>query len=488
MTTTASNIRPRASLLSLFDPLAQTTSNDDTPTSPLHQDRNIDSPTPSEANSDKENSAPAFLDVPGAKADSPLTLFTRRYADHKPLPHQVPLPMDRLIDFDTSIGTEDGEQHDGGAPGNKSDANAENEGASGAEDGGDENAENGPRFEDGLGIDPSNSPLDTKKPTTRSPLADISASVIAHAPPPLSPGAVTPSPTKKAGDYFSPFAAVSSSPEITHAPESSRLSAVIDSINNADGSPSSSPSASPTPSPLASPAEKHTPEKNDTNPQITISSPNSPDVSAATNEIPSPTTPRAPARRRESQTSTSSFDPRRVSVDLQSSFSTYFACPESSFDLLNDKISFFNHDSFLNQLESFTDESATDFAKEEEEMEELVAKLEGLPSFKSMRTERKEGQDTAGWRLTKSSVAELEDRCAEAEMSMVTERLRDVRLGLGISESEMKAKAEGTDMGRPQRMRKDRSKLMDGLNMDAFGSLAEKDEDEEGVVNGSDAG
>lgn len=186
-----------------------------------------------------------------------------------------------------------------------------------------------------------------------------------------------------------------------------------------------------------------------------------------------------------SHTSTSeAFDPRRVSVDLQSSFSSYIACPESSFDLLNDRISFINHDSFLGQLVSFTDGDAEfadmDVVKEEEEMEELVAKLEGLPSFKNRRDERKE----AGSRATKSSVADLESRCAEAEVSMLTERLRDVRVGLGVSESELKEKREAVP--RPQRQRKDRSKLKADLNMEMFVTPEQKRE--RSGSSGSDEG
>lgn len=467
--------RPRDSLLSLFDPLSQSNPSSDTSETPPHHDRDLVSPSPSEGGSDKENSMPAEVNAHPTMGVSPMTFnkfFSRPYTDHKPLPTQVPLPLDRLIDFDVSVVVDDGGQGEIEASGDESEAEDENNDT--------------PRLEDNSVFSSTSLRPDDSAPTPRRPLADISLAVAALSS--SSPAVSSPSPTKNTvKDYFTSRSAPLLRPKLTRAPESSRLFSVMDSINSADGSPSSSPSpsASPNPSPPMSPIEEHARDETiSQTPKITVHSPASLEDNSDTLS-PLPTAPIPRLRSHISPTSTSeAFDPRRVSVDLQSSFSSYIACPESSFDLLNDRISFINHDSFLGQLVSFTDGDAEladmDVAKEEEEMEELVAKLEGLPSFKNRRDERKE----AGSRVTKSSVADLESRCAEAEVSMLSERLRDVRVGLGVSESELKEKREAVP--RPQRQRKDRSKLTADLNVEMF--VTPEPKRERSGSSGSDEG
>lgn len=478
--------RPRDSLLSLFDPLSQSNPSSDTSETPPHHDRDLVSPSPSEGGSDKENSTPAEVNAHPTMGVSPMTFnkfFSRPYTDHNPLPTQVPLPLDRLIDFDVSVVVDDRVQGEIEESGDESGAEDVARAESPEEEVEDENNDT-PRLEDNSVFSSTSLRLDDRAPTPRRPLADISLAVVALSS--SSPAVSSSSPTKNSvKDYFTSRSAPPPSPKPTRAPESSRLFSVMDSINSADGSPSSSPNASPNASPPMSPIEEHARDETiSQTPKITVHSPASLEDNSDTLS-PLPTAPIPRLRSHISHTSTSeAFDPRRVSVDLQSSFSSYIACPESSFDLLNDRISFINHDSFLGQLVSFTDGDAEfadmDVAKEEEEMEELVAKLEGLPSFKNRRDERKE----AGSRATKSSVADLESRCAEAEVSMLSERLRDVRVGLGVSESELKEKREAVP--RPQRQRKDRSKLKADLNMEMFVTPEQKRE--RSGSSGSDEG
>ncbi|KAH7911671.1 hypothetical protein BJ138DRAFT_1149973 [Hygrophoropsis aurantiaca] len=74
------------------------------------------------------------------------------------------------------------------------------------------------------------------------------------------------------------------------------------------------------------------------------------------------------------QSTLSSLDPRRTSVDLHSSFNWQLQCPEASFDLLNDRISFFGQDSFLNDVDDF------DMQAEEAMMMALAERLKDKDS------------------------------------------------------------------------------------------------------------
>ncbi|EGO24363.1 hypothetical protein SERLADRAFT_467536, partial [Serpula lacrymans var. lacrymans S7.9] len=89
------------------------------------------------------------------------------------------------------------------------------------------------------------------------------------------------------------------------------------------------------------------------------------------NDVSSPS-PRARLRPR-SNTTTSSLDPRRTSVDLHTSFNWQLQCPEASFDLLNDRISFLGgQESFLKGLDDMDEFNM----EAEEEMMEALAKKE----------------------------------------------------------------------------------------------------------------
>ncbi|KAH7925818.1 hypothetical protein BV22DRAFT_402973 [Leucogyrophana mollusca] len=118
---------------------------------------------------------------------------------------------------------------------------------------------------------------------------------------------------------------------------------------------------------------------------------NSP-VAPAPNSSPSRLSPRARPR---SHTTTSSLDPRRTSVDLHSSFNWQLQCPEASFDLLNDRISFFGQDSFLGETDDF------DMQAEEEMMEALAKRVrEKEASEEKVKPKRRESTDGNGLRAS----------------------------------------------------------------------------------------
>ena len=85
-------------------------------------------------------------------------------------------------------------------------------------------------------------------------------------------------------------------------------------------------------------------------------------------------TPNTSMTLRRHRLATSSADPRRQSVDLQSSFKLQLGCPEMSFDLLNDKISFLNEGPSWGGGEDDT----FDFKKEEAKMLAIAEEYERL--------------------------------------------------------------------------------------------------------------
>jgi len=164
---------------------------------------------------------------------------------------------------------------------------------------------------------------------------------------------------------------------VTAAPADAPLASVINSINFAGLS-------------LHSPDSSHEPfTQNDRDdmdypaaPEIAViqadSSRGSPSAPAprrlfGTHLSPSPSISTL-ATRRLSPT-TSAADPRRTSVDLQSSFRLQLQNADMSFDLLNDKISFLSHDSFW----AGTDDDSVDFKKEELAMLAIAEECEPQP-------------------------------------------------------------------------------------------------------------
>ncbi|THH12454.1 hypothetical protein EW146_g7685 [Bondarzewia mesenterica] len=385
--------RPRDSLLEMFDPLAR-------PSTPPRRD--VHSP---DSGSDKENSEPAPNTSVG---DSPLTLtkfFSRTYTKYKVLLPKM--PEGGLIDFgdDTDLDSLDGEADDAGQT-----ADDENEGDCA-------------------------SPLQVGCHATpqRRPLADIELEEEEQEQ--ETPAKKTASPFNNQDTSSSAFA----TEKPTAAPSSSPLASVINAINGTTSSPTPS---SPSFSSLSTPTLHAAP------PQIIVVPPE-PDslVLASPTEPESPSPSRPPAR---PATSTSRLDPRRTSVDLQTSFSMHFQCPETSFDLLNDKISFLGQDS-MDDL---------DIEAEEREMYALAENLRNATLIESAGNQiqvQAKSRHQAKQEMKAEVDADSADEC-DIEGSLV-ERLRDVKLG-ATSESKNESARQPPVFVTPANKREDRRRSL----------------------------
>ena len=279
--------RPDESVLSLFDPLA----------APRTPPRNTNSPD--SATSDKENDGPAQL--PG-----PMTVFFNRIYKDLPLLKGGKAPKGKLVDLG-------------------------------------ERTPIPPRPEDMLNADNFDGFADEEDApdlsgTSRRPLADLELEKIARAS--RRPSTIA----EESGDDASVFDAVPS------APSSTPFANVLNSINLSSLSitdfqdPPVASGALACPDitvcpPEANVAMELTPAKLESAADTSCGSSFvflSPTAYTSTPAIPSPgATRRVPVQ-------TSSADPRRTSVDLQSTFSLHMQSADMSFDLLNDKISFLN--------------------------------------------------------------------------------------------------------------------------------------------------
>lgn len=165
---------------------------------------------------------------------------------------------------------------------------------------------------------------------------------------------------------------------VTAAPAGDPLADVINSINLSamtisDDSDSSGETATPggdmLPEFSVSLPEVEVAPPTPTEPRSPISS-----LTPSAGVIPNlMTTPNTSMTFRPNHLTTSSADPRRTSVDLQSSFRLQLGSPDMSFDLLNDKIS------FLGQEGSFWglgDDDTLDFRKEEAKMLAIAEEYE----------------------------------------------------------------------------------------------------------------
>jgi len=104
-------------------------------------------------------------------------------------------------------------------------------------------------------------------------------------------------------------------------------------------------------------------------------SPSQPPPSAQERPLESSSSHLVPPRLRPNPPNTSSHDPRRTSVDLYSSFNLQLQSPETTFDLLNDKILFCGGsamDSFLNAM---GEEDSFDMEVEEANMERALERI-----------------------------------------------------------------------------------------------------------------
>ncbi|KAJ3542620.1 hypothetical protein NM688_g5953 [Phlebia brevispora] len=320
--------RPRESVISLFDPL---NTPPDTPTREVH--------TPDSA-SDKENDAPSHH--PGQLT----SFFNRIYTN----PKMVKAPRGKLIDFEESGELAAVEQHD--ATGNASgDVAGQQQHASDGATEGLWQISNWRRYPQRM--------FESRPRSWRSQPS-------AH-PPPSSPSSWS--------DVSSLLAHACTSA----APAGAPLADVINAINlgsldiNAEAKEHATASSEETlvancPDITVVPPES---EPSSPNPSMPVDNYVSPFLSP----VAPPPVFSPPIRRQH--VSTSPNDPRRISVDLHSSFSIQLQSPEMSFDLLNDKISFLSQgqDSFWTAAD---EDDTMDLAKEEFKMKMIAERYESI--------------------------------------------------------------------------------------------------------------
>ncbi|KAI0080972.1 hypothetical protein K474DRAFT_49460 [Panus rudis PR-1116 ss-1] len=312
MTLTPHAYKPRESILSLFDPL----------NSPSTPERNTPSP---DSSSDKENNGPGQETV----------FFNRIYTKAKY--DKAHTPRGKLIDFgDVSMSdTEEGNQTDR------------------------EDMENG----DVAMVDVFTD--HTSSRPARLPLADIQLETISQPSPTPASEAVEAKSPEWSDEHASQHVS-------TAAPAGDPLADVINSINlsamtitDDDGQ-----DVSPTPTPAVETRSSLDMVCSPDAPRINVCPPES--DSRVASVVSSPITPAASAPMRRALLTTSAADPRRTSVDLQSSFRMQLQSPEMSFDLLNDKISFLGQDSFW----TGGDDDTLDLKKEEAKMLAIAEQFE----------------------------------------------------------------------------------------------------------------
>ncbi|KAG1841006.1 hypothetical protein DFJ58DRAFT_78968 [Suillus subalutaceus] len=238
-------------------------------------------------------------------------------------------------------------------------------------------------------------PLPEQTPTPhiqRTPLADISMDATPVPRKVVKLALTSPeAPNSGVERYSSPVTAVRAS-HATLAPTGSPLASVINAINFTDqnvpsvgripehATPtivvsregnlgSSTAQLSPSPS-TALLTHTHLSELTLTSSDAPLSPPSKDQTQSSPSHDTLTVPPARPRlRARASTTSSPSFNPRRNSVDLHSSFNLQLNCPDASFDLLNDRISFFGGDAFAIDTDDF------DMQAEEEIMEALAKRI-----------------------------------------------------------------------------------------------------------------
>ncbi|KAI6025846.1 hypothetical protein F5J12DRAFT_810746 [Pisolithus orientalis] len=371
--------QPRYSVLSLFDPLTTTPTKDKT-----DSDRDVSTPD-SASGSDKENAVPHYSGPCNNKhGDSDeltmTTFFNRTYkTQHSHIP-TAPLRK-RLIDVgDATVTMEDASEMLSALAISEDSARDAREGPS--SDGGD-------LFHGDATHHPETEEVQTPRPPrfpsqVRPPLVDISVDVTPvsrrknHGPASdhcSPPNTVVRAPNFRPPTNISPFpfeefstTAVAEPPsgedgvvifvsEFTQSNQTSNLVAAYPLLTETHLSETALPSSpSSVPEPL--------PEAN----------------AADVTEDPAFLSVGPQPRPRSKTTSNQGPDPVRYSIDLQSSFNWQLQCPDASFDLLNDRISFFGGDSFTLS----TDGDEFD-AGAGEEMREVLAKRQREKAEKEKR-------------------------------------------------------------------------------------------------------
>lgn len=354
--TTYTMTRPRESILNLFDPL-----NLNDPSTPKRELV----PGTRSPDSDKENSEPTQVN-----AGEITAFFNRTYSRTLAPAHMK--PMKRLVDVGDLTVALDEEDVNGGLGMVIEDDDDEKERQKATVN--DLEVGDIPRPEQILQV----SSDDMETPMQRAPFADITPEA-------------TPIPPKRTyrhegGDFPSPRTVTQQSPGITRAPPGSPLASIINAINFAGPDIHTSTSGAHVPqisvsSPGSTPSEtsdalsssianlipsctsaliSHTTNPSPT-PSDSLTSSTAHLVPSTTSALlthipplsdsvcrPSPppcplssSTPGGHLRPRSNADTNASSHIRPASVDLHSSFNIHLQNPESSFDLLNDRISFF---------------------------------------------------------------------------------------------------------------------------------------------------
>ncbi|KAG1895433.1 uncharacterized protein F5891DRAFT_1058404 [Suillus fuscotomentosus] len=233
----------------------------------------------------------------------------------------------------------------------------------------------------------------------RTPLADISMDATPVPRKAVNLARASPEASNSGAEHHSsPMTAVRTS-HATLAPVSSPLASVINAINFTDKKVPSggrihehatptivvsregnlgSPTVHLSPSPSATLLSEEILTRSDAPllPPSKYQTQSSPSHDALT-----ASTARPRLRARAHTTSSPSFNPRRNSVDLQSSFNLQLNCPDASFDLLNDRISFFGGDAFVIDTDDF------DMQAEEEMMEALANRIKEKDAASTVATD-----------------------------------------------------------------------------------------------------
>ncbi|KAG6331537.1 hypothetical protein ID866_7547, partial [Astraeus odoratus] len=358
---------PRYSVLNLFDPLTTPT----TPTKDAESDREVSTPD-SISGSDKENAVPHYDTYSNCKPhedSDKLTMtvfFNRTYKTQPAYIPPVPLRK-RLIDVGDATVTMDDASEMLSALAISEDSTAA-DATSGPSPGGDTSFEDYLATPVGHRLAPE--PLWTPRPRPsaklcRAPLVDIPVDAT---PVPRKAGANIAGAT--ACDVRSPPSTVVRAPRLP--PSASLIQSPLSSCATTSNLAPERDEEGSTVTPesgnvvivVSEPTEADDTVKLSTAYPLLTETPLSesalpPSPSSLDKELPQDITENpaflsaAPRPRPRSKTLSSSGegepsqDPNRLSVDLHSSFNWQLQCPEASFDLLNDRISFFGGDSFV---------------------------------------------------------------------------------------------------------------------------------------------
>ncbi|KAG2355941.1 hypothetical protein BDR07DRAFT_488877 [Suillus spraguei] len=397
--------RPRYSVLNIFDPLNATPRSEVTTPDSL-------------SGSDKENAEPSHESYYESDKLTMTAFFNRTYKTQSKYYSPVVLRT-RLVDVgDTTIMDETADLLNGLTIEEEAEDDVDN--ASLVHESMDMDEQdslatpmNSPPRQTHNRHNSAQTPLSEETPTLhvqRTPLADISMDATPVPRKVVKLALASPeTPNSGVERYSSPVTAVRAS-QATLAPAGSPLASVINAINFTDKNApsvgsipehttptivvsreanlgSSTAELSPSPS-TALLTHTHISASTLTSSDLPLSPPSKDQTqSASSHDTLTAPTARPRLRARAHTTSSPSFNPRRNSVDLHSSFNLQLNCPDASFDLLNDRISFFGGDAFAIDIDDFDlhaeEEMMEALAKRIEEKGEVITDVSGSPSPQS---------------------------------------------------------------------------------------------------------